>query len=320
MSELQQLFTEPKVAVRALTRDIITDYCRDGLERIAQLRPKWDIQIARNKYSVELNRNKCIAEARTKAFDFLILLDDDVQPMDSVVNLPAHNLPVVTGLVPTWRDGFIFWNAFHLKDDKSFLYSTQGRGLNGGLERVYAAGTAIMCIRRDVFRNKDHDPLFDFEKKDDGTLESLFGGEDITFCRKVQKMGHPIYVDHGVQGEHCTKIKLLETLVKGKNHADRDPNHCFPSVFAFDIRGLQIDFAADAYFAYCREQKDAQSKEDRKSLPATPRVSGQKPRLQLQRQSGPDDVRSGRHSYRLERRSGDVQPALAGNSGGGSEG
>jgi hypothetical protein len=286
MTQLKSLFTSPKVAVRVLTRDVPSAWCQEGLRRIHALRPEWDIQAQRNRYAIDVNRNMVIAEMRKTPFDFLLMLDDDVQPMDAVVNLPSHNVPVVCGLVPTWRDGFIFWNAFHLNEDATLMHSVRTCGPHTGLERVFAAGTAIMCIRRDIFMNTDMDPLFAFDKKADGTLTGVLGGEDVYFCRKMNAKGHPILIDHGVQGEHVPRIKLLETIIRGRQHADRDPDYCFPSVFAFDLRKLSGDLGADAYLAYRREQADAEPPENGKAIPDPAGVPGPESGVRPEREPG----------------------------------
>tara|TARA_R100000687_G_C6413863_1_gene147695 strand:- start:85 stop:765 length:681 start_codon:yes stop_codon:yes gene_type:complete len=209
--------------------------------------PDWHCGRIRNKYSVEQARNRAVSEAREHGVDWLIMVDDDITVPSWLGALTEVDAPIVGGIVPTWRDGLIFFNAFQMEEDKKSLYSVMPLG--EGVEEVYAVGTAILAINREILDFVASDPLFEFDMDAQGVPRHIFCGEDMYFCRKMQEQGFPIMVEHSVQGEHTTAIPLLETIKAGNDNAHTDPNHCFPSMFRFDISHLSSDFPADAYFS-----------------------------------------------------------------------
>ena len=247
-----------KILVRVITKDQPTEalrnVCAEAARMAAPLPDDWEIGRTRNKYSIEMGRATAIKEARDADADRLIMLDDDVVPRpEGLIQLVADDVPVVAGIVPVTRDGLIFWNAFQLDDKRSVLRSILGKGQEGGLEDVYAVGAAVICLRKDILQRTDLDPLFDFDKNEDGTGKGLFSGDDLTFCKKCQEAEIPVRVDHRVVVEHQTEVRLLEIIMAGKQHAGIDPNGGFPSCYRFDVREFSCDFPGSGYFARRRD-------------------------------------------------------------------
>lgn len=172
----------------------------------------WDADFHVNKVGIDIARSEVVADARKSDADYLIMVDDDVVPTERITRLPEHDVPVVSGCVPSWKFGKLFWCIFDL-DENGTYRSVVDFNEDHSLQQIYAAGGAMLCIRRDVFMDETQDPLFLFTRNSDGTVAD-FGGEDTTFCQRVHKMGHPIYVDPSVVGEHQPRIELVRTLVE----------------------------------------------------------------------------------------------------------
>lgn len=215
---------QPSVMVRMISRGNPDARAAANLFcYIAKVRPKWDIAVHVNRLSVALARNEVVAEARQARTDFLIMLDDDVVPTESVVNLPDHDLPVVSGLVPFWKAGHTYLNAFNLSDDSTRLLPISS-WTPGQLLRVYAVGGAILCVRKEIVSLTKAYPLFQFITLPSGVMAER-GGEDIAFCRKMRAWNVPVHVDPDVQGRHHCIIDLHQTLLtQGGLSANPDPN------------------------------------------------------------------------------------------------
>jgi hypothetical protein len=185
--------------------------------------PEWDISEKVNRFAVDVARCECVVEAREKGVDFLIMVDDDVMSDERSFTLPNHDVPVVTGLVPTWRMGKFHWATYDLLENGSFvsIAHTALRLAKGqALKQVYACGAALLCIRSDVFGDTDMDPLFSLSRHRDGTME-LFGGEDIMFCRRMHEHDIPVYLDPTVLGEHISAVDMAATIYSADKEAAR---------------------------------------------------------------------------------------------------
>jgi len=198
---------------------------------IAQRRPDWDVKTLMQPYCVAVARNTAVKQAREGGYDFLYMIDDDVIPNSNVVNLVEHNLPVVGGVVPCWKEGTFFWNAFDLEEDGT--WHSVGDFVEKGCQVVYGVGTAIMCIRM-----KDIAGIaapFNFMLTPEGTVP-YFGGEDIAFCRRCHAKDIPIAIDPTVVGEHCTELELAATMNYARTHTD----YRGTSVISVDTRKHQV--------------------------------------------------------------------------------
>lgn len=219
-----------KVMVRIPTRG---NPPMDAVKRINELRamkPEWDVDWHTNGFSIAISRNEMCKQAREANVDFLIMLDDDIIPPSSVLNLPSHNKPMVAGLALTWQAGYHQWNAYEIVDGVSF--QNIARWTDDRLLRpVYAVGGACLCIRKDVLWNRALWPLFAERTYPDGTIMP-FGGEDIWFSTQLQAAGIPVYVDPQVQCEHWRPTGLKQTAQVVLSGAE------MPAVFNADIRGF----------------------------------------------------------------------------------
>ncbi len=160
----------------------------------------WDAFITTQNTLVQDARNTIhnLYLERSKA-PYLFMLDSDVLPPPDVIErLIAHNLPAVAGYYHKKE-------KFRVKDLQGNEFVTQrpvvydfakidpetGRYLYNersipktGLEVVGAVGAGCWMIKREVLEKIGKSP-FSFAE----------GGEDMDFCRKIQKAGYDVVVD-----------------------------------------------------------------------------------------------------------------------------
>lgn len=242
------------VMVRLLSRGQPRPIAAQRLNWIERQCPEWDVDWHFNKYCVATARCEVVKEARQAHVEFLIMLDDDVDSGPHVAQLPALNLPVVSGAVLTFQGGCLFWNAYGLTPGGIF-YSFPA--VPDQVIEAYAVGTAVICIRREVLEDRRLDPLFEFTVNADGTGTPL-GGEDITFCRKLQRQGTPLYVDGRIQAEHQTVCDTLTWLYQTRR-AGRE--QCVPSTMVINTRKIGVDCPAAAYHARRQDRETEQEQE-----------------------------------------------------------
>jgi len=203
----------------------------------------WDADMHVNKVGIDIARSEVIVQARKSNADYLVMVDDDVVPTERILRLPEHGVPVVSGCVPAWRFGKLFWCIFDLDEDGTYRSVTDFTE-DHSLQQVYSVGGALLCIRRDVFCDEREDPLFIFNRNPDGTV-AHFGGEDCHFCQKIHRMGYPIFADPGMVGEHQARTELVRTLIE---NGDSDSHSGLITVVGYDTRQYGCELpVSDSY-------------------------------------------------------------------------
>jgi hypothetical protein len=236
------------VMMRLMTRG---DAMPSAIARMQWCRSQgWDADMHVNKVGIDIARSEVIAKARESNADYLIMVDDDVVPTDRILRLPEHGVPVVSGCVPSWSFGKLFWCIFDLDEDGTYRSVTDFTE-DHSLQQVYSVGGALLCIRRDVLEDTSQDPLFLFRRNSDGTV-AHFGGEDCHFCQKVHRMGYPIYADPGMVGEHTPRIELVRTLVE---NADPNTDGGLITVARYDTRQYGCELPVSDSYRRMREQR-----------------------------------------------------------------
>ena len=250
----------PKVMVRMLTRGSPRLPAIQRMAWIKDHRPDWNSAWHFNKYSVAMARCEIVVEARRVLPDYLIMLDDDVDPPGlPFLDLVNLDVPIVAGAVLTFQSGCVFWNAYNLTPGGIF-YSLPA--MLPRVMEVYAVGTAALCLRQDVYTDLALDPLFEFTVNADGSGTPL-GGEDITFCRKAQEKGIPIHVDGRVQAEHQTMCDLLMWMEKTRQ---MDVSKRPPSTMVINTHRAGVTLPAAAYLARTRAKATAEELEALKNF------------------------------------------------------
>lgn len=143
---------------------------------------------------------------------FLVFVDSDEEPSpDAPLRLARWNLPIVSGVVCGYSPERGLFACFQALDDKgvprfpSYMYTKTLP--SRGLKKVHAAGTGLLCIRKDVIETMIdkgmHSFLIDEESRKSSYRTGIQrAGEDISFCRKAFELGFDIYVDFSVRAGH----------------------------------------------------------------------------------------------------------------------
>lgn len=175
----------------------------------------YTVDVMDTKYTSEIApvdraRNVIVKRFLEGDGDFLLMIDADIVPPDSVAAMCLHNKPVCaavcfgwvstmeeeTGIVPVVMDF----------DEKTGLYKSAA-GLDGkGVVGCDAVGTGCIMIRRDVLEKMPR-PWFKFKFTDNYEIER---GEDFYFCEKARAAGFTIHAD---KDRICDHFKLIQLKI-----------------------------------------------------------------------------------------------------------
>ncbi len=160
-----------------------------------------------DEQSLSIIQTAFLAEARNllvkglleQGCKYIFFLDSDMRfPMTLFNDLMAHDKPVVAANCAKRRRPISATARKENPDDPSKLDAVwPDREIKQGIEQVHVVGTAVMCIRSDVFFEIEY-PWFHTPWNDQ---EQRFVGEDLYFCAQLKKHGVPLYIDHGVSWE-----------------------------------------------------------------------------------------------------------------------
>jgi hypothetical protein len=148
--------------------------------------------------------------------DYLVMLDNDVIPLDpeSLLRLCSHDLPVVSGIVPSLQPSVGMFACVAVKDESGtarFPTVSDTVKLPAlGIRELANCGTGYLAIRRDVLESLNEPPFLLSEelRREAAKTGQLRMGEDIYFCKQVQRAGHKIYADFSVQAIHYRAVPL----------------------------------------------------------------------------------------------------------------
>lgn len=144
---------------------------------------------------VDVARNRLIKEALKLKAKWIFYLDADVlPPAYAIPRLMGYKLPIVSGLYRSKLGYAAIWSR---DPEVPAKYNPISLWRQGGLLEVDAVPGGCLLIDTRVLEIIP-EPWFEWEidRKPDGL------SEDITFCRKAQDYGFPIYVDLGVECHH----------------------------------------------------------------------------------------------------------------------
>ena len=125
---------------------------------------------------------------------YMMMLDSDIIfPPHLVERLMAHDLPIVGG----WYKNKQVKSTHHpivydfVKETDTEILWRHRESPGSGLERVDGMGAGCWLMRRDVAEALGPEP-YSMEK----------GTEDLVLCRKLMKLGIPLYVDWDIDLAH----------------------------------------------------------------------------------------------------------------------
>lgn len=214
-----------RIAIAVAAHDTVTaTFATDAMTLClhvgANLPPDWQatvrgvlgtyIHIARQELL-----QRCIAEG----VDYMLWLDADMRfPGDGLQRLMAHNQPVVGINYSTRRLPARFVALEHTSHNGHGGTTRLETNLDStGLARVDALGFGMVLMDlnaiKPILPDPEKEPWFWYHWQDSGQLV----GEDVYFCRLLERAGIPIYVDqdlsklcaHSGQIDYMTNHALL---------------------------------------------------------------------------------------------------------------
>jgi hypothetical protein len=157
-------------------------------------------------------RNMVVEEFLATDCDVIWFLDSDIAPPNTAIELVTEHFDkwVVAGcpyplfLKPAGHD--IPKVVFAVYNDLGKGYHTAAVPKDG-LDFVDGIATGCIFVKREVFEKLEK-PYFEF--KYDPETRELKEGEDIGFCKKVNKLGYRFFIDYSQTCHHFKKVNLLD--------------------------------------------------------------------------------------------------------------
>jgi len=164
-------------------------------------------------------RNTFVNTALENDCDFVFFMDTDMEfPKGTLAMMIRHmgnikeDKPVVLGGVYCNRGNDFRWHVYKWIEKKDG-WESMVFPLNDGVKKVDAIGTGCMLIDMNVFKVLEW-PWFEYEyRMFEGKKSRL--SEDMTFCRKCQLAGIPVYADTDITCAHFLSAKVVPTTDGG---------------------------------------------------------------------------------------------------------
>lgn len=181
-----------KIAICVPVRDQVTAVFAYSLAMLTKKCSELGIQVSIHMVigsEVAMQRQQLVDEALETSCTHLLWIDSDMQfPVDTLSILLSANKDIVAGNYST-RVAPHRPVAFKNKDNlDSRVFS------GSGLEKIYAIGSGLMLVKREVYENMTR-PHYSVTWNDDYTN---LVGEDIYFCDKAAQHGYEVFVDHDI--------------------------------------------------------------------------------------------------------------------------
>lgn len=145
-------------------------------------------------------------------YDYMMWIDSDVIfSVDQFLKLLQHQKDIVSGLylmednyqyatVENWDEEFFAKNGYFTFLNRDTLKNKKD------LFQVSYTGFGFMLVKRGIFEQMEY-PWFQPEYINIGNARD-FTMEDVSFCRKANRLGHQIFVDPTIVVGH-EKLKIL---------------------------------------------------------------------------------------------------------------
>jgi len=160
------------------------------------------------------NRNKIVQRFLAhKEFDYLLMVDDDIVPPPTILNLADYQLDIVGALCFMYKDRVM---PVAFKRNKDGLYNSITLEDKEGLVEVDAVGTGCIMLSRKVLEavkapfSNEYDP--------DGIKTY---GLDINFCRKAKEKGFKVFVHLDYPCDHWQTMNLRRIYAVNMAYRDR---------------------------------------------------------------------------------------------------
>jgi GT2 family glycosyltransferase len=165
--------------------------------------PDYDVEVEFfNEKPISHNRNTIVQHFLAKEdYDYLLMIDGDIVPPPSVVNLADYQKDVIGATCFMWQQGVIMPVAFNRRPEG--MYQQIELEKCDGVTEIDAIGTGCIMLSRKVLEKVKAPFMNEYDQ--DGI--KIFG-LDIAFCRRAKEKGFKIYVNTDYLCDHWTKVNL----------------------------------------------------------------------------------------------------------------
>ena len=157
---------------------------------------------------VDFARNSLVEEFLRSPCEWLLMIDADVVPPPTVLNLTKHGAdthPIVGGVCLGLINGKVTSTIFQELKESPGQYVQHEHLNDSGVLPVDATGTGCLAIHRSVFERLSR-PYFEFVFHEES--RAIKTGEDIRFCEKARAAGFPVHIDKSVRCSHYKDVDL----------------------------------------------------------------------------------------------------------------
>jgi len=173
-------------------------------------------------YPVDRVRNLICARFLESDADYLLMIDDDVVPPATILDMARRDKDVVAGLCYAFVPFLGYYSVAYPPGGEDGARAQRlgiGRDLEfRGLLEVELVGSACMLVHRRVLEALDP-PYFKMELDDDRL--HIEDSEDFTFCRKVREAGFSIWLDTDQPCGHHKALDMRASVRWAQEHAAR---------------------------------------------------------------------------------------------------
>lgn len=157
-------------------------------------------------------RNKLVDEFLATDCDVMWFMDADIAPPNTIVEMITQHwdewklagAPYPLFLTPTGHD--MPKVVFAVYEDLGHGYHCASVPTSG---TAFVDGIATGCIfiKREVIEKLEK-PYFEFKYHPE--TREMLEGEDLGFCRKVNKLGYKFFIDYSMTCHHFKKVNLVD--------------------------------------------------------------------------------------------------------------
>ncbi len=148
------------------------------------------------------NRNLITERALSRGAEWILYVDDDqVFAPNTLTNLLAHNLDVVSGMYVSREMPFIP-HMYDIEDERGFVRPRLIEPFESGLKLVNAVGAGCLLVSTKVIHSLEP-PYWRL-----GQITKDGWNDDIDFCRRVRHAGFQIWCDTDTLVGHQTNGTL----------------------------------------------------------------------------------------------------------------
>ena len=172
-------------------------------------------------YPVDRVRNLICRRFLESDAEYLLMIDDDVVPPPTVLDMALHGKDVVAGLCYAFIPQRGYYGAAYTPPGEDGRYGRVGIGneVEGkGLLEIGLAGSACLMVHRRVLEALDP-PYFKTELDADGI--HIADSEDFFFCRKAREAGFSLWLDTDRVCGHFKTLDMRRSVQWAQEYAER---------------------------------------------------------------------------------------------------